>query len=121
MLLDRAAARSLAALQQHRAPHHRLVLLQDEEDELPAAAVDVDDLVVLVQVTGHGGLVLREACGRHERQERYGHPLCEPHCTPPRNIARKVIPTKSFVATNRPPATPMKAPANSARAKPKPA
>src|SRR4029079_13759764 len=34
-LLDGAAARGVAALDEHRAPHHGLVFLQDKEDELP--------------------------------------------------------------------------------------
>src|SRR5262249_55749389 len=58
LLLDRPAARGLTALQQHRAPHHGAFLLEEEEQELPAAALDVNDVVALLQVAGDGRLVL---------------------------------------------------------------
>src|SRR3989442_9772169 len=70
--LDGPAARGFAGLQQHRAPHDGALLLQEEEQELPAAALDVDDVVTLQQIVGHGRLFLRRRLRKGGAPEQRG-------------------------------------------------
>src|SRR5262245_66537147 len=90
-LLDRPAARRFAALQEHRAPDDRAFLLEEEEQELPAAPFDVDDVVALLQVAQDGRLVFYKRRSRGEPgtkhgSRKYSNRGISPHTTPVKPI-----------------------------------